>query len=54
MQSQYFVLLELEDEVLKETDHAIEHIDTAEDIPQISLHAMLGHNSPKTLRIKKN
>lgn len=35
------------------TTYDLQHRDTSDDVPQISMHAMLGHSSLKTLRIKR-
>lgn len=54
MQKLVFCPLQSEEETQEDssTTHDLEHIKPSEDILQISLHVMLGHNSPKTIRIK--
>lgn len=55
LKSQYFVLLQFEDDdVTLVPDQPCDKKDQLEDVPQISLHALLGHSSPKTLRNNRN
>lgn len=53
-ESQYFILLHLEDDTTLNITITpdFQQIESSDDIPQISMHAMLSHNNPKALRIK--
>lgn len=49
--SQYFVVLQTEEDIALDTGQDVDKETESDDIPTISLHAMPGHTNPKTLMI---